>query len=160
MNGSDGLEGRVTVVEGRVAQLEVDEDETRLLAANADREVSEFKGALKGNTKLIEMLRETQVEQGQKLDLHSRQLDALGRQLDARGRQLDAVERRLEEQGRRLDEHSELIRGLDDRVQGLDSRFEALESEMQRGIATLQDGMTRVVALLEGRSLEEDGAVS
>ncbi|SEC12251.1 hypothetical protein SAMN04489727_2647 [Amycolatopsis tolypomycina] len=54
----------------------------RVLAGTADRDVSEFKQILNGHTKVLNAMRETQVEQGQRLDLLESKFDQLDAKVD------------------------------------------------------------------------------
>jgi DNA-binding Lrp family transcriptional regulator len=58
----DGLNIRLTAVEDKVARLTDDGVTTRAVAALADRDVSEFKAAMSGHTRVLNALRETQIE--------------------------------------------------------------------------------------------------
>lgn len=56
--------------------------------ALADRDVAEFRTELRGHRQVLNALRETQLEQGQKIDEHSRKLDEHGRKIDEQGREM------------------------------------------------------------------------
>jgi peptidoglycan hydrolase CwlO-like protein len=69
-----------------------DASAARVLAGGADRDVSDVKTLLRAHTQTLNALRETQVEQGQKLS----RLDAKVDQMDAKVDHLDAkVDRAL-----------------------------------------------------------------
>jgi uncharacterized protein involved in exopolysaccharide biosynthesis len=68
-----------------------------VLAAGADRDVSEVRAELRAHTQALNALRETQVD-------FSRQLADFGRQLADHGRRIDALERKLDEQSREMRE--------------------------------------------------------
>ena len=51
-----------------------DDIETRLLAAGADRDVSEVRAELRAHTQALNALRETQLEQGRKIDEQGREM--------------------------------------------------------------------------------------
>ncbi|WP_370971859.1 hypothetical protein [Amycolatopsis sp. cg9] len=61
----EDLEARVTALEEQVRSTRQDAAAARILAGTADRDVSDFKQTLTGHTKVLNALRETQVEQGQ-----------------------------------------------------------------------------------------------
>lgn len=67
MSDLDEIRNRVDLLEAEVAQLREDAAATRTLAAMADRDASEVKGALRAHTQALSALRETQVEQGRTL---------------------------------------------------------------------------------------------
>jgi chromosome segregation ATPase len=85
---ADGdLEARVRDLEHEVLRLKdgveisrADASAARVLAGGADRDVSDVKTLLRAHTQTLNALRETQVEQGQKLT----RLDAKVDQLDAK----------------------------------------------------------------------------
>jgi outer membrane murein-binding lipoprotein Lpp len=91
---ADGdLEARVRDLEHEVLRLKdsveisrADASAARVLAGGADRDVSDVKTLLRAHTQTLNALRETQVEQGQKLT----RLDAKVDQLDAKVDQMDA----------------------------------------------------------------------
>jgi outer membrane murein-binding lipoprotein Lpp len=97
---ADGdLEARVRDLEHEVLRLKdsveisrADASAARVLAGGADRDVSDVKTLLRAHTQTLNALRETQVEQGQKLT----RLDAKVDQMDAKVDHLDAkVDRAL-----------------------------------------------------------------
>jgi hypothetical protein len=76
MASLEDLEARVTALEEQVRQSREDATAARVLAGAADRDVSEFKQLLNGHTKVLNAVRETQVEQGQRLDSLEVKLDS------------------------------------------------------------------------------------
>lgn len=85
---ADGdLEARVSDLEHEVLRLKdsveisrADASAARVLAGGADRDVSDVKTLLRAHTQTLNALRETQIEQGQKLTA----LDAKVDQMDAK----------------------------------------------------------------------------
>jgi chromosome segregation ATPase len=80
------LENRVGILEQEVAQLREqaalsssDATAARVLAAGADRDVSEVRSELRAHTRALNALRETQLEQGRMLTEHGRILAEHGR---------------------------------------------------------------------------------
>jgi chromosome segregation ATPase len=78
------LEARVTALEGQVRGIREDVAAARVLAGGADRDVSAFAGRLDANQRLLEALRDTQIEHGERLTgqhqllaTHSEKLDEL-----------------------------------------------------------------------------------
>jgi len=69
------LEARVARLEQLLASTREQAAAARILAGGADQEVSEFKGTLNAHTRALGALRETQVEQGQKLDALESKVD-------------------------------------------------------------------------------------
>ncbi|MEA5363911.1 hypothetical protein VA596_30565 [Amycolatopsis sp., V23-08] len=67
MASLEDLEARVTALEEKVDQTRQDATAARVLAGAADRDVSEFKQTLNGHTKVLNAVRETQVEQDQEI---------------------------------------------------------------------------------------------
>lgn len=61
------LEARVAALEGEMRHVRQDAAAARVLAGGADRDVSAFGARLDAQQRLLEALRETQVEQGQRL---------------------------------------------------------------------------------------------
>ena len=70
MTEPDDIPARVSRLEQSVAEARKDAAAARYLAMGADRDVSEMRTELKAHTKLLNALRETQVEQGQEIRDH------------------------------------------------------------------------------------------
>ncbi|MGH3815175.1 MAG: hypothetical protein ACRDUV_22475 [Pseudonocardiaceae bacterium] len=68
------LETRVASLEHEVVRLREDAAPARALAALADRDVAEFRTQLRGHHQVLSALRETQLEQGQKIDEQGREM--------------------------------------------------------------------------------------
>ena len=85
---NDDLELRLTSLEHEVTRLREETAAARALAALADRDVAEFRTELRGHHHVLEALRETQLEQGQKIDEHGRKLDEQGRKINEQGREM------------------------------------------------------------------------
>ena len=68
------LETRVTSLEHEVVRLREDAASARALAALADRDVAEFRTQLRGHHHVLSALRETQLEQSQKIDEQGREM--------------------------------------------------------------------------------------
>ena len=95
----DDVEARITRLEHEVAELREqvaltrsDAAAARVLAAGADRDVSEVRAELRAHTQGLNALRETQLEQGQEINglrqemregftLQSRRIDELEREM-------------------------------------------------------------------------------
>jgi chromosome segregation ATPase len=65
---NDELEPRFTKLEYEVARLREDVASARALAALADRDVAELRTEMRAHHKVLNALRETQLEQGQQID--------------------------------------------------------------------------------------------
>lgn len=75
------LEARVAALESQIVLIRQDAAAARVLAGGADREVSTFGAKLDVLKRMLEALRETQVEQGQRVDNLERRLDSLEREM-------------------------------------------------------------------------------
>jgi chromosome segregation ATPase len=91
----DDIETRLSIVEGDFAelrkQLALTSSEAaaaRVLAAGADRDVSEVRAELRAHTQALNALRETQVDFSRQLADHGRRIDALDRRLDEQSREM------------------------------------------------------------------------
>ncbi len=67
MANLEDLETRVTALENQMQYTRQDAAAARVLAGTADRDVSEFKQTLNGHTKVLNAMRETQIEHGQNI---------------------------------------------------------------------------------------------
>jgi chromosome segregation ATPase len=98
------METRLTLVEREVARLReefavtrADAAAARVLATGADRDVSEVRAELRAHTQALNALRETQLEQGQKIDGLERRLGGVEHRLGGVEGRLDGVEREMRE---------------------------------------------------------------
>ncbi len=64
-----------------VARLREDVASARALAALADRDVAEFRAEMRGHRQVLNALRETQLEQGQKIEEQGQKIDGLRREM-------------------------------------------------------------------------------
>ncbi|MGH3865853.1 MAG: hypothetical protein ACRDQ4_06865 [Pseudonocardiaceae bacterium] len=81
MPAADDIEARLATVEQDVAQLREqlaltssDASAARLLAVGADHDVSEVRAELRAHTQALNALRDTQLEQGRKIDEQGREM--------------------------------------------------------------------------------------
>ena len=81
MPAADDIETRLAIVERDVTQLREqlaltisDAGAARMLAAGADHDVSEVRAELRAHTQALNALRETQLEQGRKIDEQGREM--------------------------------------------------------------------------------------
>lgn len=72
---NDDVEVRLTTLEHEVSRLREESAATRALAALADRDVSEIRSELRSHNRVLNALRETQLEHGRKLEEHGRKID-------------------------------------------------------------------------------------
>jgi chromosome segregation ATPase len=95
----DDVEARITRLEHEVAELREqvaltrsDAAAARVLAAGADRDVSEVRAELRAHTQGLNAMRETQLEQGQEInELRHEMREGFTSQ----GRRIDALEREM-----------------------------------------------------------------
>jgi len=76
MASLEDLEARVNVLEEQMRHTRQDAAAARVLAGTADRDVSEFKQTLNGHTKVLNAVRETQVEDHAQLDRLEAKVDS------------------------------------------------------------------------------------
>lgn len=76
------LEARVTALEGQVRLIRQDAAAARVLAGGADRDVSAFSARLDVHKAMLDALRGTQVEHGQKIDGLEGRFDGLEHRFD------------------------------------------------------------------------------
>lgn len=67
MSSLDDLERRIAALEQELVVVRQEAAAARALAAGADRDVADYRAELRGHTRLLSALRETQLEQGQAL---------------------------------------------------------------------------------------------
>ena len=122
----EDIESRLSAVEREVAQLREQQGLTasdaaaaRVLAAGADHDVSEVRAELRAHTSALNALRETQLEQGRRLDRMDGRLDRMDGRFDGLDGRLDALEARMADGfatvGAGMTQIVTLLEGLDDR---------------------------------------------
>jgi len=101
-DSDNDIENRVSILEREVAQLREqtaltssDATAARVLAAGADRDVSEVRSELRAHTRALNALRETQLEQGRMLTEHGRILAEHGRILAEHGRAIVSLDQKM-----------------------------------------------------------------
>ena len=122
----EDIESRLSAVERGVAQLRAQQGLTasdaaaaRVLAAGADHDVSEVRAELRAHTSALNALRETQLEQGRRLDRMDGRFDRMDGRFDGLDGRLDALEARMADGfatvGAGMTQIVTLLEGLDDR---------------------------------------------
>ena len=122
----EDIESRLSAVEREVAQLRAQQGLTasdaaaaRVLAAGADHDVSEVRAELRAHTSALNALRETQLEQGRRLDRMDGRFDRMDGRFDGMDGRLDALESRMADGfatvGAGMAQIVTLLEGLDDR---------------------------------------------
>ena len=144
------LEQDVTRIQGELDRAREDTAAARTLAGGADRDVSDVRSQLRVQRTLLQALRDTQVEHGDRLERLERRMTAVELRLTALEDRIAGMDARLTG---RLD-------ALTGRVDGLTGRVDALQTEMREGFAKIHAGMTHIVALLERRSDDDTDAGS
>jgi uncharacterized coiled-coil protein SlyX len=109
MSDIDELRDRVVVVEDKVEELGDDSAVTRALAAMSDRDVAVFHLVMRGHTRVLNALRETQLEHGQTLAEHGQTLAEQGQTLAEQGQTLAEHSQTLAEHSQTLAEHSQTL---------------------------------------------------
>ena len=119
------LEAEVSRIQGELDRARQDAAAARVLATGADRDVSDVRSQLRAQRGLLQALRDTQVEHGDRLDRLERRMTAVELRLGA----------------------------LEDRIAGMDARLtgriDSLETGMRAGFAKMSVGMAHIVTLLE-----------
>lgn len=126
MGEDDDLTRRVDALEDRSRAARADAAAARALASGADRDVAEVRTELRAHTSVLNALRETQIEHGQKLDALDNKVDGHSRKLDEHGGKIDGLARTQADHSRILGEHS-------------------------RALVTVQAGINHIVDLLTER---------
>lgn len=120
--GFHDLESRVRMLEYQMRFASGEAAEARVLARAADRDVSIVHAAANANQHVINALRQTQLEQGEKLDALDRKVDNLTGVVAEHGLTLAEHSATLAEHGRKLD-------ALDEKI---DSRFDEVVSLLRQ----------------------------
>lgn len=113
----DELAQRVTALEEEIGVLLHEVAAARALAAGADRDVADYRAELRGHTRVLGALRETQVEQGSAIGGLSEKADQLTGTVDQLTGTVDHIR---DQHGARLTEIVGLLNHLIDRDGGQD----------------------------------------
>jgi chromosome segregation ATPase len=89
------LEARVRALETQLRSVRQDAAAARVLAGGADRDVSAFGAKLDAQQRLLEALRETQIEHGRRLGGHDKRFDGLEQRFDHLEQRFDTLESRM-----------------------------------------------------------------
>jgi chromosome segregation ATPase len=127
---------RIDDLADRVLALEQQQRADRRAIGSLDADVSDLQAQRRQDVRLLQSLRTTQLEQGERL---GRVESGLGR-LESR---LDRVDSRLDRVDSRLD-------GIDGRLDGVDSRLGRVESATSAGFAAVDARLDVIVELLGG----------
>jgi hypothetical protein len=136
------LEARVTALENQVGAIRQDAAAARVLAGGADRDVSAFGAKLDTHKKLLDALRETQIEHGEILKGHSREFVEL--KAEMRGGFADVKGEMVEMRGEMAE-----MRGGFAEVKGEMVEMRDEITGMRGGFAMLAAGQAKITTLLE-----------
>ncbi|TQM44401.1 hypothetical protein FB388_1766 [Pseudonocardia cypriaca] len=89
------LEARVSALETQLRSVRQDAAAARVLAGGADRDVSAFGAKLDAQQRLLEALRETQIEHGRRLAGHDGRFDHVEGRFDHLEQRFDALESQM-----------------------------------------------------------------
>jgi hypothetical protein len=109
------LAERVAALEAEVGVLRHEAAAARALAAGADRDVADYRAELRGHTRTLNALRESQLEHGQAITHIGERVDQLGERVD----QLTGTVGNIRDQhGARLNDIAGMLNRLVDREDG------------------------------------------
>ena len=142
------LRNRLVVVEDQVARLIDESATTRAIAAMADRDIADFRQEMRGHTRVLNALRQTQIEHGQTLERHSGMLDRHTTILDRHSATLDRHTTILDQHTETLDRHSAILdkhtATLDQHTTTLDQHTTTLD-EHGDALTTLVAGQAAIM---------------
>jgi chromosome segregation ATPase len=95
MGSMEELEARVSALETQLRSVRQDAAAARVLAGGADRDVSAFGAKLDAQQRLLEALRETQIEHGRRLAGHDGRFDHVEGRFDHLEQRFDALESQM-----------------------------------------------------------------
>ena len=154
----DALEDEVTRLRDDAEARREDATATRTLAALADRDAGEVRGALRAHTRLLNALRETQSEQGRALVSVSQAVGGLTTEVhelksDVGALRVDVNDLRETQaaQGRTLDVLKTDVSGLKTDVSALKTDMGGFRTEQIRQGATLErhgDALTELTVMV------------
>jgi chromosome segregation ATPase len=92
---NDDLEARVSALESQIRLVRDDAAAARVLAGGADRDVSALAAKLDAHTRVLNALRETQLEQGMAIGELSHRMDGLTHRVDGLSQRMDGLEHEM-----------------------------------------------------------------
>jgi chromosome segregation ATPase len=159
MGSMEELEGRVTALEVQMRNVRQDAAAARVLAGGADRDVSTLTAKVDANTRLMEALRETQVEDhaaiadlkrdisGLKGDVSGLKGDVSGLKGDVSGLKIDVSDLKSDVSGLKGDVFD---------LKGDVSELRGDVAELKIGFVNLARGQEVIVELLRRRNGREE----
>jgi chromosome segregation ATPase len=114
------LEARVSALETQMRGVREDAAAARVLAGGADRDVAAFAAKLDAQQRLLEALRETQIEHGRRLAGHDGRFDRLEGRFDHLEERFNGLESRMWEGFANLERGQNVILDLLRRRNGHD----------------------------------------
>ena len=125
------IEERVSALESEVAVIRQEAAAARALAAGADRDVADYRAEMRSQTRLLNALRETQVEQA--ADISGMKTDINEMRADINEMKTDINEMRADISGTKTD-----INGI-----------KTVQEEHGSALGELRTGMTHIIGLLD-----------
>jgi len=112
MTTLEELAAEVATLRGEVTELHREVAEARALASGADRDVADYRAEMRAQTRLIEALRESQVEQGVRLMEHGERLGHIEVALDQQSGDVSAIRGTLRHHGEMMREIADSLTEL------------------------------------------------
>ncbi len=162
------LEGRVSALEEQMRYVRQDAAAARVLAGGADRDVAALAIKLDAQTRLLEALRETQVEDhGHIVELqkgvgrlerrfeiseqrYEQRFGGLEQQVGGLTARFDGLDGRVGGLEQRFDGVDQRLDGVDQRLEGIDQRFEVIDQRFDQ-VDQRFDGIDQRFDGIEGR---------
>jgi chromosome segregation ATPase len=123
----DAVERNVAAARSDAAAARTDAAAARQLASAAYEDMSNMQLALNAHFRVLNALRETQLD-------HGRRLESLEGRFTGLETRFTGIEGRFD--------------GIETRFTGIEGRFDGLETEMREGFSVLNVGMAQITAML------------
>ena len=143
------VERRLLRLERDMSVLTLSTARLHTMQAYADRDIAEWRQNFVQQNRVINALRQTQVEHSARFDRVEQRLDRLGDRFEGR---LDGVDERLEGMDRRLGGVDERLEGMDRRLGGVDERLEGMDQRLEGltgEVGGVKETLARLVVVVE-----------
>jgi chromosome segregation ATPase len=137
----DAVERNVAAARSDAAVARTDAAAARQLASAAYEDMSNMQLALNAHFRVLNALRETQLD-------HGRRLESLEGRFTGLETRFTGLETRFTGLETRFTGIETRFTGIETRFTGIEGRFDGLETEMREGFSVLNVGMAQITAML------------
>jgi chromosome segregation ATPase len=144
----DAVERNVAAARSDAAAARTDAAAARQLASAAYEDMSNMQLALNAHFRVLNALRETQLDHGRRLESLEGRFTGLETRFTGLETRFTGLETRFTGIETRFTGIETRFTGIETRFTGIEGRFDGLETEMREGFSVLNVGMAQITAML------------